>query len=83
MLLHEVSETVIALFTFEELDSLVKTPVVGKTCYTSMSMKIRPLSIVRVDFVSVCLMDQHQKMVFLDDYKLIQNFSQTITLKEV
>lgn len=73
VLLHEVSETVIALVAFEELDALVKTPVVGKTCHSSMSMKTRPLSIVRVELVSVCLMNQHQKMVFLGDYKLIQN----------
>ena len=83
VLLHEVSKTVFPMAISEELDSLVKTPVVCKTCHSSMSMKTRPLSIVRVELVSVCLMDQHQKMVFLDDYKLIQNLIQTMVFREV
>ena len=59
VLLHEVSETVLVLVVFEELDALVKTPVVGKTSSTRMSIESSSLSIVWVQLVSVGTAYQH------------------------
>ena len=59
MLLHGVSESVLALVGLEEVDSMLKTPIIGKTSDSSMSVKRRPLAVVWVELIPVGFMDQH------------------------
>jgi len=60
VLFHGISEPVFPLIGLKEVDALLETPVVSKTCNSSMSMKKRPLTIVRVELIPVSLMDQHR-----------------------
>ena len=59
MLLHGDSESVLALVGLEEVDSMLKTPIIGKTSDSSMSVKRRPLAVVWVELIPVGFMDQH------------------------
>ena len=76
VLFHEVSETVFAMVVFEELDTLVETPVIDKTSDSSMSVKRRPLTVVGIEFIPVSLVDHHwsQDIVLTGQYKTIQKF---------
>ena len=60
MLLHGISEFILALISLEEGDTLLETPVVGKTCDSRMSVKRRPLTFVRVELVPVGFVYQHK-----------------------
>ena len=59
MLLHGISEPVVTLIVLVLCNPLFKTPVVGKTSYSCMLSKVRPLDIIRVQFIPVGLFDQH------------------------
>ncbi len=59
MLLHGVSEPVVTLIVLVLFDSLLETPVIGKTSYSCMLSKVRPLDVVRVQFIPIGLVNQH------------------------
>ncbi len=59
MLLHGISEPVVTLIVLVLFNPLFETPVVGKTSYSCMLSKVRPLDVVRVQFIPVGLFDQH------------------------
>ncbi len=59
MLLHGISEPVVALIVLVLRNPLFETPVVGKTSYSCMLSKVRPLDVVRVQFIPVGLIGQH------------------------
>ncbi len=59
MLLHCISEPVVTLIVLVLFDSLFETPVVGKTSYSCMLSKVRPLDVVWVQFIPVGLIGQH------------------------
>ncbi len=58
----------------EELDALFEAPVVGKTSDSCVTMKDGPLLVVRVQFILVRFVHQHeiQKGVFTGINKFIQ-----------
>jgi len=64
VLLHSVSEAVISLIVLILFDTLVESPVVGKTSYSCMLSKVRPLDVVRVQFIPVGLVGQHSGSVY-------------------
>jgi len=74
MLLHDISEPCLSLTVVKNRKPLVKTPVVGKASDSRMPMKRNSLRVVRVEFVSVGSIDQHdsQRVVIADQFKLIQ-----------
>ena len=61
VLFYSISETSCSLIVLEELDSLVKTPVVGETGYPSVSVKGCPLMVVGSEFISIGSGHQHAK----------------------
>jgi len=74
VLLHGISEPVVTLLVLVLCNTLFETPVVGKTSYSCMLSKVRPLDVVGVQFIPVGSVDQHesQEIVFVDEFKLIQ-----------
>jgi hypothetical protein len=80
VLFHGVSEPVCPLVVLEEVDAMFETPVVGKTSDSSMLVKVRPLTVVRVQFVSVSFGHQHeiQSIVLIGRYKPIQSLVITL-----
>ncbi len=64
MLLHSVSEPVVTLIVLVLFDSLFETPVEGKTRYSRMLSKVRPLDVVWVQFIPVGLIGQHSGSVY-------------------
>jgi len=63
VLLDGISKPVVTLVVLVPCNSLVEPPVVGKTSYSCMLSKVRPLDIVRVQFIPVGLIGQHSGSV--------------------
>ena len=82
VLLYSVSELVFALVPLEEGDAVFEPPVIDKTCYSCMPVKRRPLTVIRVELISVCFVNQHrsQEIVFMREYKAIQNLVREILM---
>ena len=59
MLLHGIGEAVISLIVLIPSNPFFETPVVCKTSYSRMLSKVRPLDVVRVQFIPVGLIGQH------------------------
>ncbi len=70
MLLHGISKPVVTLIVPVLCNPLFETPVVGKTSYSCMLSKVRPLDVVGVQFIPVGLIDQHS----VSAYGLVGSF---------
>jgi len=75
VLLHRIGEPLGSMVVLEELDAMFETPVVGKPSDSCMLVKVRLLTVVRVQFVPVSPGHQHeaQNFVLIGSYKLIHN----------
>ena len=63
MLFHGISEAVVTLIVLVLFNPLFKTPVVCKTSYSCMLSKVRPLDVVRIQFIPVGSIDQHSESI--------------------
>ena len=70
MLLHGVSKPVATMLVLVSCNTLFETPVVGKTSYSCMLSKVRPLDVVGVQFIPVGSLYQHSGSV----YGLVRSF---------
>jgi len=64
VLLHGISKPVATLIILVLCNPLFEPPVIGKTSYSCMLSKVRPLDVVRVQFIPVGSIDQHSVSVY-------------------